>query len=425
MKLKIKRVIFFGYFLIIFFMVLWFIYFSGENTQGVRTMSENIQTFISADNEVKSIQLYDLGEIDSKHHEFLKNPDQNRLLELENSLQKMQSKIINIKGSIPTQGGEHLNKIIGLLGSALETYKAFPVEQQKINGGRLIDLYIDLDNILNTISLEFEAVHSVLSQELLQAEVQNIPAKLRENDMLAFAYFFGITLISIILGFFFATKISSRIQNISARLFSASKNILDTARNEEINFSDRSESVDQTASTLENLSQTSNDMAVNAGNVFKQMENSADTIVGLRQKTNQINSISSTIEDITAQINILSLNASIEASRAGEQGKGFSAVAIEIRKLAENTRGFTDDIAVIIKEIQDSINKMVDFSSQAVKQIKSISSSVITQSDSIHEINTSVSEVNTNMKNSAERMRETVLSSKDLLELSKQMNELI
>ncbi|MBO8158107.1 methyl-accepting chemotaxis protein [Thermosyntropha sp.] len=79
----------------------------------------------------------------------------------------------------------------------------------------------------------------------------------------------------------------------------------------------------------------------------------------LNQKSAQIVNIVDLISGIADQTNLLALNAAIEAARAGEAGKGFAVVAEEVRKLAEESRQATQDIASLINQIQSDMEAAV------------------------------------------------------------------
>jgi methyl-accepting chemotaxis protein len=74
----------------------------------------------------------------------------------------------------------------------------------------------------------------------------------------------------------------------------------------------------------------------------------------------KVNEASEMIKNISGQTNLLALNASIEAARAGESGKGFAVVATEIRKLAESTDVFTDQISSLINNLQKVSDETID-----------------------------------------------------------------
>ncbi len=75
----------------------------------------------------------------------------------------------------------------------------------------------------------------------------------------------------------------------------------------------------------------------------------------LSEKTANINSVVTTITKVADQTNLLSLNAAIEAEKAGEYGLGFAVVALEIRRLADQTAVATYDIEKMVKEMQSAV----------------------------------------------------------------------
>jgi methyl-accepting chemotaxis protein WspA len=96
---------------------------------------------------------------------------------------------------------------------------------------------------------------------------------------------------------------------------------------------------------------------------MKQMVSATDTIgaklAALSEKAANINSVLTTITKVADQTNILSLNAAIEAEKAGEAGRGFSVVASEIRRLADQTSVSTWDIEQMLKEMQSAVSASV------------------------------------------------------------------
>ena len=76
----------------------------------------------------------------------------------------------------------------------------------------------------------------------------------------------------------------------------------------------------------------------------------------LNEKAGNINQVVTTITKVADQTNLLSLNAAIEAEKAGEYGRGFAVVATEIRRLADQTAVATYDIEQMVKEIQSAVS---------------------------------------------------------------------
>ncbi|SFR75453.1 methyl-accepting chemotaxis protein [Anaeromicropila populeti] len=109
------------------------------------------------------------------------------------------------------------------------------------------------------------------------------------------------------------------------------------------------------------------------------VEQSSQVIINLSKKSETIANITTTISSISNQTNLLALNASIEAARAGESGKGFTVVAEEIRKLAEQSQKATAEITGEVQQIQQQI-------ADAVKAMKDSIDYVIQGTGSIDQI---------------------------------------
>jgi methyl-accepting chemotaxis protein len=141
-----------------------------------------------------------------------------------------------------------------------------------------------------------------------------------------------------------------------------------TTTMDELSASSR-QSAMQAESALENASHVLN-MAAEGSKVVQKTQQGmltltekvggiAEQVLHLSQQTNQIANITNLVSDLANQTNMLAINATVEAVRAGEQGKGFGVVAREIRRLADQSKKSAAEINDLINDIQNAINKTV------------------------------------------------------------------
>lgn len=112
-----------------------------------------------------------------------------------------------------------------------------------------------------------------------------------------------------------------------------------------------------------------------------QVESVAETVTKLGDQSASIEQIISTVKDLADQSNLLAVNASIEAARAGEMGKGFSVVAHEIKSLADQSRQATLQIGDVLQDIHKWISAVV----MSMKQVNTAVEAGIGQSSKTEE----------------------------------------
>ena len=180
---------------------------------------------------------------------------------------------------------------------------------------------------------------------------------------------------------------------------------------------------------------------------------SSETVTTLGKSGDQIGEIIQVIDDIADQTNLLALNATIEAARAGEQGRGFAVVADEVRKLAERTSKATKEITGMIEKIQidtqnavESMNKGtsevengIKLANQAGTVLKEIVTNSIAVKDKVtqiaaaseqqsttsEEISKNVEAISTVTQQSAKAMQEIARTVEDMNILTDKVKDLV
>lgn len=181
-----------------------------------------------------------------------------------------------------------------------------------------------------------------------------------------------------------------------------------------------SQVVNEGIDIVNNLSQKSTAVNESSENVY-------NTMIELKDKSNEIQDITNIIRGISEQTNLLSLNASIESARAGEAGRGFAVVADEIRKLAMQSKESADHIASILSELQQKADKSVEAvvklqnvngeQNKLIIQTKSIFDSI---TEKISSVNNTVILVNDKINQILSSNNKIVESINDISAVSKQ-----
>ncbi|WP_028304957.1 methyl-accepting chemotaxis protein [Oceanospirillum maris] len=131
-------------------------------------------------------------------------------------------------------------------------------------------------------------------------------------------------------------------------------------------------------------------------NIAEALENNSRRIMGISDRSNDINQIVGAISDIADQTNLLALNAAIEAARAGEHGRGFAVVADEVRNLAANTQKSTEEINELVKSLQNNVQEAVDEVNNNRERTEKTTESIAESVESLKELATQVNLIGDN-----------------------------
>uniref|UniRef100_A0A832IIU3 Methyl-accepting chemotaxis protein n=1 Tax=Fervidobacterium pennivorans TaxID=93466 RepID=A0A832IIU3_FERPE len=175
-------------------------------------------------------------------------------------------------------------------------------------------------------------------------------------------------------------SVNSNVNNASAAIEEMTSGIEEVAASAQ-NVAHASQKLSEEAQKVSQLANEGQKTILSITDVIVQTREKADVTFQIVEKLSEsaknIGEIVDTINSIAEQTNLLALNAAIEAARAGEAGRGFAVVADEIRKLAEESKQATQNIANILRGIVDNSMK----ASEATKETVEIVNKAYSESD--------------------------------------------
>ena len=240
---------------------------------------------------------------------------------------------------------------------------------------------------------------------------------------------------------------SSHMVNSSAMQVSGSAQTLSQGATEQASsieelsatMNDISVKIKETAEMSQHASGLSKETGSAVGASNQKMNEMSRAMQDITEKSQEISKIIKTIDDIAFQTNILSLNAAIEAARAGAAGKGFAVVADEVGNLAQKSAKAAQNTSSLIEETIEAVNKGARITEETAESlsvvsqktekingiITSISSASEEEAEGIKQLTTGLDQISSVVQSNTATAEESAAASQELSGQADRLNELL
>ena len=264
------------------------------------------------------------------------------------------------------------------------------VDIDRIDGAKQLITYAPIETLKNLPELGWSVI--------ITNDTKNVFAPQTE---LLYALIAGVGMTAAVvsaIAIFLARRTTRSVNEIVRAIASSSSQIAVTVEQQERIASQQLYAVDRTATTMDELGESSKACAEQAeaaafgatqalkltaggsqavDNTLKEMATLTKNVAAIQtqilrlsEQTDRIGNISSLVSDLANQTNMLAINAAVEAVRAGESGKGFAVVANEIRKLGDQSKESAIKINALVADIQKAISSTAMVTGDGTKTVE-------------------------------------------------------